>query len=232
MDAGPSQLLHRDPLPHRLADHPGTGQEHPRRLAHHDEVGERGRVGASSGGDARDDGDLGNPRGELDARPEDPPVTGQRVVALLQASAAGLDEADDGNAGASGELEQPADRLGVDAAERAAHEARVLRIAGDRTAGDLAEARDHAVARRTLAAAALPRQHRAADRPNRAGVAEALEPGDGARRGDDLAPGRGADHAARHRTALCPPKPNEFEIAVRRPPSPFAESSGRASSGT
>ena len=76
----------------------------PRRLGHDDEVGERRRVGAAAGRDAADDRDLRHLLEQLDAGAEDPAVAGERRVALLQAGAAGLDEADDRRAGAAGQL--------------------------------------------------------------------------------------------------------------------------------
>ena len=72
----------------------GPGQEHPRVLGHHDEVGQRRRVGAAAGGDAGEDRDLRHLARQLDAGAEDAAVAGEGGVALLQAGAAGADEAD------------------------------------------------------------------------------------------------------------------------------------------
>ena len=78
--------------------------------------------------------------------------------ALLQAGAAGLDEADDRRPGSPARRITPHDRVGVGAAQRAAREAAVLRVAVDRPAGDGARAGDDAVpgAARARCASATP----------------------------------------------------------------------------
>ena len=146
----------------RLLHDLGAGEEHPRVGGHHDEVGQRRRVGAAAGGDAADDRDLRHLARELDAGAEDAAVAGQRRVALLQAGAAGADEADHRGAGVAGHPQQADDRLGVDFAERAAEEARVLGVAEDRPAADLAGAGDDAVARASPARRAAARRRRCA----------------------------------------------------------------------
>src|SRR5688572_15935310 len=107
----------------------------------------------------------------------------------------------------------------------------ILRVAVHRASPDRAGSRDHAVALR----GAGVRADAASDRHERPGVAEELEAL--ARRGCRLARGLGGcgnrGHAEMHRTALCPPNPNEFETAMwRELPLPEAVSSGRASFGT
>ncbi len=175
---------------------------------------------------------CGTLRGELDARAEDAPVPGERGVALLEPGAARLDEADHGDAGLAGELEHADDRVGVRGAERAAHEGRVLRVAEHGPTADPARAGDDAVA--GTGAVAEPRgAHGGADRGEALRVAERLEALDRGQGRGGLVDDERA-HAARQRTALWPPNPNEFEIATRGSgPAPFARrSSFRASPGT
>ena len=124
-------------------------------------------------------------------------------MALLQAGAAGADEADHRGAGVAGHPQQPHDRVGVDFAQRAAEEGRVLGVAEDRPAADLAGAGDDAVAG-GRAVAEPQRGDAAAQRPEAAGIAERLQL---RQRRLDLGggggfDGRGAHQAARQRTAL------------------------------
>ena len=73
-------------------------------------------------------------------------------MALLQAGAAGADEADHRGARVAGHPHRADDRVGVDFAEAAAEEGRVLGVTEDRPAVDLAGARGDPVAgRRPLA---------------------------------------------------------------------------------
>src|SRR5947209_2796502 len=83
---------------------------------------------------------------ERDRRGEDPAVAGERLGALADPRPAGLDEADDGQAAAAGELEHPEDRVGVTLAERSAEHTPVLRVAGDRASTDGAERPEDTVA--------------------------------------------------------------------------------------
>ena len=203
-----------------LGDDFRPGEEHPRVLGHHHEVGERGRVGAATGRDAGEDRDLRHLAGELDAGPEDAAVAGQGGVALLQAGAAGADEADHRRAGVAGHPHRADDRVGVDLAEAAAEEGRVLGVTEDRAAVDFAGARGDAVTGRGALTEAQAGDA-AAQRPEGPRVAEHLQlaerrVGRCGRRGFD----GGGHQAARAMTALWPPKPNELEIATRGP-SPF-----------
>lgn len=67
-------------------------------------------------------------------------------MALLQAGAAGADEADHRRAGVAGHPHRADDRVGVDLAEAAAEEGRVLGVTEDRPAVDFTGARGDAVA--------------------------------------------------------------------------------------
>ena len=147
VDLGTAELLHRDLFAHRLGDDLRPGEEHARVLGHHDEVGQRGRVGAAAGRDAGEDRDLRHLARELDAGAEDAAVAGEGGVALLQAGAAGADEADHRRAGVAGHPHRADDRVGVDFAEAAAEEGRVLGVTEDRPAVDFTGARGDAVAR-------------------------------------------------------------------------------------
>ena len=191
-----------------------------------------GRVGAAAGRDAADDGDLRDALEQLDAGAEDPAVAGERGVALLQPRAAGLDEADHRGAGVAGQAQHADDRVGVRGAQRAAEEAGVLRVAEHRPAADLpapATTPSPGVARSPSAG----ERDRRADGREAARVAEPLEPLDRERTRLRASARRGAvasgAHAARQRTALWPPKPNEFEIATSGSgPAPFARALERA----
>ena len=90
-------------------------------LGHDDEVGQRGRVGAAAGRRAADHGDLRDLAATARrARGRSARSRPSAADALLHARAAGLDEADDGRAGAAGEPQHAHDRVGVLLAERAA----------------------------------------------------------------------------------------------------------------
>ena len=230
VDLRAAELEGVDVLAHDLAHHGGAGQEHVGPLGHDHEVGERGRVGAAAGRGAADHRDLRDLAAQGDVLAEDAGVARERRGALLHARAAGLDEADDGRAGAPGEAQDPDDRVGVLLAERAAEVRRVLRVAEDRPAVDAAGAGDDAVTGPRLLAHPA-RAHVRAQQGERAAVAERLEALD---RGKTLALLIGADHldghaTSRQRTALCPPKPNALDRATAFLP---LMSRSRASLGT
>src|SRR6185436_20535214 len=115
-------------------------------------------------------------------------------------------------------------------AQRAARERRVLRVGEDGPAVHAPGRADDAVAGARLGAHPA-RVDLGADDVERPGVAQRLQAlqrpqGDGGLVGDDRA------HSAtplRQRTALWPPNPNEFEIAMAGPPS---TSRRRGPSGT
>ena len=144
--------------PIAAATTPGPVRNMRELLGHHHEVGQRRRVGAAAGGDAGDDRDLRHLARELDAGAEDPAVAGERGVALLQAGAAGARRSRPPARPASPASSHRADdRVGVDLAEAAAEEGRVLGVAEDRAAVDLTGAGERPrrrVARRAQADAA------------------------------------------------------------------------------
>src|SRR5262249_26889279 len=162
------------------------------------------RVAAAAGRHATDDGDLRHDARQQDVLAEDAAVAAERGGALLQARAAGLDEADDGDPRARRELHHRGDRVGVRGAQPAAGGARVPRVDGDGAAGHAAEAADDAVAlARTLAE--LRRHHARADDFEAALVAQQLEPLVRAQPpvGSDCYGGHTAP--SRHSTTLWPP---------------------------
>ena len=227
-------------LAHDLADHARAREEHARLARHHDEIGERGGVGASARRRAGDDRDLRHATGQGHVLAEDPSVAAQRGQPLLHPGACGLDEADHGHTGLSGQPQDADDGVGVGLAERAARERAVLGVAEHRPAVDAPGGADDAVPRPRLRAHP-PRGDLGADDLERAGIAQgakALQRGQGGALGVGLARGdrpprdRNAhESTARASTALWPPNPNEFEIPTRRP-SPLDGRSARASPGT
>jgi hypothetical protein len=146
MDPGSTQAGGVDLLTQRVAHDARAGEEHRGLLGHHDQVGERRGVGAAARRGAGDDRDLGHDAGQAHGLTEDATVAAQRRGALLHARAAGLDEADNRDPGAPGGLQHAHDRVGVALAQRAAQEAPVLGVAGDRAAVDQAGGADDAVA--------------------------------------------------------------------------------------
>ena len=218
--SGPPSSSIADLFAHRLLHDPRAGEEHPRLGGHHDEVGQRRRVGAAAGGDAADDRDLRDLARELDAGAEDAAVAGERRVALLQAGAAGADEADHRGAGVAGHA-QHAGRSSRRGPRRACRRGRPGPGSSRRPAGRRPRRRRRrrrrrasparpAAARRRRCAAAGSCPGRRAPRAARSGVSTA---GAGTARCD----GGGGHQAARQRTALWPPKPNELEMATSGP---------------
>jgi hypothetical protein len=124
-------------------------------------------------------------------------------VPLLKPRAPGLDEADDGRTGASGQMEDAHDRVGVCHAQGAAHEAHVLRVAEHRPSPDAARSRHDAVAG-ARPGPEVRGAHPGAKGLEGARVAQVLEAL--ARLGDRLdrrlLSYRDGSHPARHRTAL------------------------------
>ena len=223
-----------DLLAERLAHDAGAGQEHRRVLGHHDQVGQRRRVGAAAGRRAGDDRDLRDHAGQRHRLAEDPAVAGQRRGALLHAGAAGLDEPDHGDPRPLGRLQHADDRVGVALAERAAEERAVLRVAGDRPAVDARRWRRRRRRRRPRARPAAATRRASAARWSVPGSHSASRRSSGISRSPDRSPRTcGRAHLAAPRSAratLWPPNANEFEIASGGWPLPVT--SGRASPGT
>ena len=111
-----------------------------------DEVGERGGVDRAAGGRSHDDRDLRDDAGGPRVEAEDLAVLAEGDDALLDAGAAGVEDADDRHAAAQRELHDLDDLLAGDLAERSAERREVLRVDGDGAAVDRADAGDDRVA--------------------------------------------------------------------------------------
>ena len=106
----------------------------------------RRRVGRAARARAQHDADLRDDAGILRIAAEDFGVTAQAAHALLNARAAGIDQADDGHAVAQRQIHHAANLVALHFAERAAVDREVLRVHVHRAAVDLAVAGDHAFA--------------------------------------------------------------------------------------
>ena len=103
MGFGAAQRFLVDHLAGHGLDDFGAGQEHEGLLVdHHDQVGQRGRIGGAPGAGSHDHADLGDDAGILRIAAEDFPIPAERINAFLDAGAAGIDQADDGRAGLDG----------------------------------------------------------------------------------------------------------------------------------
>ena len=136
---------------HRLDD-VGTGDEHVRRLLHHeDEVGDRGGVDGAAGAGAHDQADLRDDARAHDVAHEDVAVGAERDDALLDPRAARVVDPDDRAADLGRQVHDLAHLLGHDLAERAAEDGEVLGEDADAPAVDGAVAGDDRVAPRAVA---------------------------------------------------------------------------------
>ena len=124
----PAELLEGHFLTgHRLHD-VGTGDEHVRRpLDHEHEVGHRRRIDGPSRARTHDQAELRDHSRALDVPPEDLGVAGERDHALLDPSAPGVVDPDQGAAELRGEIHDLADLLGEDLAQGTSENREVLR---------------------------------------------------------------------------------------------------------
>jgi hypothetical protein len=144
---GGGELFERGGLAGGGLDDIGTADEHVGVPARHDdEVGERGRVGGTAGAGTGDDGDLRNDSGGEHIAEEDLAVAGECLDAFLDARSAGVVNADDGDAGLDGEVEEVADFLGVNGTDGAAANGEILGVGGNGAAIDVSGRADDAVA--------------------------------------------------------------------------------------
>ena len=145
---GAAELLGRDRLVGHRLHHVGAGDEHVARVLHHeDEVGHRRRIDVAAGARTHDDGDLrDDARGQHVAQ-EHLAVAAERRHALLDARAAGVEQADDRRAVLQRHVLDLGHLLGVRFRQRAAEHREVLGEDVDHAAVDGAPAGDHAVAR-------------------------------------------------------------------------------------
>ena len=211
-----------------LGDDGRAGQEHPRARAHDHEVVEGGAVGGAARSSTAYDGELGHEPRQAHVLAEDPPVAGEARQPLLHARARRLDEAHHGHARAMREPQHLRDALRMRTSERSAEEGGVLRVAAHLAAVHARVPDEHPVA--GARALTHPRREDAcAKQPQRSGIGERLQ---ALERRELLvrALGEGERHVpSRHSTALCPPKPKEFESASGARP---LTASARARPGT
>jgi hypothetical protein len=114
-----TQLLERDILTRDRLHDIRAGDEHVRRLAHHeDEVGHRRAVHGATRTRAEDHRDLRDHTRRLHVAPEDPAVARQRHHAFLDAGTGTVVEPHERCPGLQGEIHQLVDLLGEDLAER------------------------------------------------------------------------------------------------------------------
>ena len=142
-----AQLLGRDGLVGDGFNHVGTGDEHVTGVLHHeDEVGHGRRIDVAAGARPHDHGDLRDDAGRQHVAQEHLAIAAERRHALLDARAAGVEQADDGCAVLQRHVLDLGDLPGVRLAERAAEHREVLGENIDDAAVDGAPAGDHAVA--------------------------------------------------------------------------------------
>ena len=122
---GSPEGLHVDVLAGHAADDIGTGDEHPALRSHDHHVGQSGPVGGAAGGEADDDGDLGDVARRPDHRFEHQPDRVQSPHALGESRAAGVPDAHDRAVLLDGEVVGVDDVLATLDAHRAAHDGAV-----------------------------------------------------------------------------------------------------------
>ncbi len=215
VDARPAELVHADVLAERLAHDLRAREEHPRVLGHDDEVGESGRVGAAARRDAAHDRDLRDAPRELDA---------------LRGRCARIRPAPRGRPGGGPRPIRPGRRPALRTRPPGASPARSSRRASGPASRPCGGGPGHSsrwAARPTAPAPATTPSPSAALVSERMPVRIAMKvPGSqrSSRRSRGVSCGgaqwtwgcgEGA-HAAMQRTALWPPKPNEFETPMWR----------------
>ena len=143
----PAELLHADVFAGDGLDDVRPRDEHLGGLVDHDdEVGEGGGVDRAPRGRPHDERDLRDDSRRRGVQAEDLAVLAESDDALLNARAAGVEDADDRHPAAECELHDLDDLVSCDLAERAAEGREVLRVDGDRAPVDRADARDDGVA--------------------------------------------------------------------------------------
>ena len=148
VDARAAQVLGRDGLVGDGLHDLGAGHEHVARVPHHeDEVRHGGRIHVAARAGTHDDRDLRNHARRDRVAAEHLAVAPQRRHALLDAGAAGIEQADDGRPHPERHVLDLGDLARVGLAERAAEHGEVLGEDEDGAAVHRAPARHHAVAR-------------------------------------------------------------------------------------
>ncbi len=124
----------------------GTGDEHVARVLHHeDEVGHGGRVDVATGARPHDHGNLRDDAGGHDVAREHLAVAAERVDALLNAGAAGVEQADDWRTVLQRHILNLGHLAGVARRQRSAHDGEVLGEDVDDPPVDGAPAGDDAI---------------------------------------------------------------------------------------
>ncbi len=160
---------------------------------------------------------------------EDRAKARERRETLLHARSGRLEEPEHWHARAAGQAQNRDDRLRVRLPERAARERRVLRVAEHLASVDPRVRREHPITG-TRAIAHPTRAHLGAQGLQRSRVGQNLQPIEWLKGLVGALEQRQRHAASRHRTALWPPKPNEFDSASE---ARLREaSSGRAAAGT
>ena len=209
MGDGAAQFLLRHRLVRHRFHHFRAGDEHVRRILHHeDEVGHRRRIHRAAGAGSHDQRHLRNDTRGQHVALEHLGIAGKRGDALLDARSAGIVEPDHRRADLHRLVHDLADLLGMRLRERAAKHREVLAEDKNQPAVDRAVAGDDAVARDLLLAdaeimAAVLDKH--VPLLERAGIEQDIEPlarGELARR---VAPRRDAAHRRAARAAAFLP---------------------------
>ena len=148
MGHGAAQGLEADLLPGDALDDVRAGDEHVRRVLHHeDEVGHGRGVDRAPGGGSHDGGDLGDHARGDGVAIENLPVGAQRIHALLDAGPAGVVEPHKRHPGLQGQVHDLADLLAVHLPQRPGAAGEVLGKGEHRAAVHLAKTGDHPVRR-------------------------------------------------------------------------------------
>ena len=93
---GAAEFFRRDHFVGHRLHHVGAGDEHVGGVAHHeDEIGHRRRIDIAAGAGAHDDADLRDHAGGEHVALEHLAIAAERGDALLDAGAAGIEQADD-----------------------------------------------------------------------------------------------------------------------------------------
>ena len=148
MNRGAAELLGGDRLVGDGFHHIGAGDEHVAGVAHHeDEIGHRRRIDVAAGARPHDQRDLRNDARGQHVALEHLAIAAERRDALLDARAAGVEQADDRRAVLQRHVLDLGDLLRMRLAKRPPEHREILGENKDRPAVDRAPAGDHAVAR-------------------------------------------------------------------------------------
>ena len=151
MRHGAAKLLLGHFLVRNGLDDVWPGDEHIGRVAgHENEIGNRRRINRATSARSHDGADLRNHATGKRVAEKNIGVTRERGDAFLNASAAGVVEADDGSTRTHGQIHDLADFARVGFRERAAKNSKVLRKHVNEASIDVPKPRDEAIAGRAL----------------------------------------------------------------------------------